>query len=71
MSKKARTVQWCEGRILQTLSKQQRNPGNITRGIRSIDEEHNFDIAYINLLTKKQICKSTDKLGMAVYKLVA
>ena len=71
MSKRTRTVNWCEGKIISELSKRQVISTDAIRNIRSIDEEHNLDIAYVNLLTKRQMCKSTDDTGMTIYKLVA
>jgi hypothetical protein len=68
---RTRTVIYLEGKIIRELSKRQGVSTDVIRNIRSIDEEHNLDIAYINLLTKKEICKSTDYTGMIVYKLVA
>ena len=68
MSKRTKTVQWCEGRILEELSERQQIPTDI---LRNAEEQQNFDIALQLLLSKKQITKSKDDDGHTIYKLVA
>ena len=77
MSKKTRTVQWCEGRIIAELSKRQEIAtylalsANVLRNVRTIDEQHNLDIASSNLISRKNIIQTKDQSGFTVYKLVA
>jgi len=68
MSKRTRTIQWLEGRILETLAKIQEIQ---THDLRSAEEQHNFDIALQLLICKKEITKEKDDEGITVYKLVA
>ena len=74
MSRRTKTINWLEGRIIRELSKRQEIPSSLSSVIRdstSIFEQHNFDIAIINLLSKRQIIKSRNNDGMTIYKLVA
>ena len=77
MSQRSRTVNWCETRIIRELSKRQvittylALSACVLRNVRSIEEQHNLDIALVNLLSKRQITKDKDKDGFTVFKLVA
>ena len=77
MSNRARTIQWCEGKIISELSKRQiittylALSANVLRNVRTLDEQHNLDIALINLLSRRQIAKDKDKDGFTIFKLVA
>ena len=77
MSQRTRTVEWCESRIIRELSKQQiittymALSANVLRDVRSIDEQHNLDIAIQHLLSYRQITKEKDVDGFTVYKLAA
>ena len=75
MSKRTRTIEWIEGKIISVLSQRQEIPylslsTIIFRSVRNIEEEHNMDIALINLLSKRQISKFKSD-GIITYKLVA
>jgi hypothetical protein len=39
--------------------------------VRSIEEQHNLDIAVAHLLSNRQITKEKDQDGFTIYKLVA
>ena len=54
MSRKTRTINWMEGKIIEKLAKRQEIH---TENIRSIEEEHNFDIALAILVSKKKLQK--------------
>ena len=77
MSQRSRTVNWCETRIIRELSKRQvittylALSACVLRNVRSIEEQHNLDIALINLIFHKQVIKGKDKDGFTVFKLVA
>ncbi len=77
MSNKARTVSWIEGRIIRELSVRQiittyiALSACVLRDVRSIDEQHNLDIALQHLLSDRQITKEKDEDGFTVYKLAA
>ena len=70
-----RTINWMEGKIIQILSN---NPiittylalsAMVLRNVRSIDEQHNLDIAVCNLLSRKSIRRIKDKDGHTTYSL--
>lgn len=80
MSKRARSVQWCEGRILDVLGKS--IPGKfptylalsamaLNFEVRSIEEQHNFDYALLNLLREGLVVQEKDEEGFGVVKLAA
>ena len=76
MSRRTKSVNWLEGKIIEELSKRQvasylSLSSKITRNNTSVDEQHNLDIAFINLIAKKQIFKRIDDSGMTVLKAVA
>ena len=71
MSHKTRTISWMEGKIVEILSKQGISYLPLSSIVfRNIDEEHNLDIALINLLSKRQIIKNNND-GITIYKLSA
>ncbi|MBN2286889.1 MAG: hypothetical protein JXI43_10610 [Tissierellales bacterium] len=80
MSKRARSVQWCEGRILDVLGKS--IPGKyptflalsamaMNYEVRSNEEQHNFDFALYNLIKQGLVIKTQDEKGFNVVKLAA
>lgn len=80
MSRRARSVSWCEGRILEVLGKSA--PGKyptylalsamtMNFEVRSIEEQHNFDYALYNLIRQGLVVKTQDQKGSNVVKLVA
>jgi len=77
MSLRTRTIQWCEGKILSELSKRQEITtylalsALVLKEVRSIEEQHNLDIALQYLLSKKQIVQQKDHDGFTIYKLAA
>ena len=77
MSQKDRTIQWCESKILSVLSKRKKVitemalSWNVLRGVRSIHEQHNLDIAIANLLSQKQITIEKDQDNFTIFKLAA
>ena len=75
LSNRKKTVSWIEGKILSVLSQRQEIPylslsASVLRTIRSTEEEDSFDIALINLLSRRQIYKSKNG-GKTIYRLVA
>lgn len=61
MSQRTRSVQWCEGRIIEVLSKSKPNnlPCPLALSamamkfeIKDLQEQHNYDMAFFNLLKK-------------------
>lgn len=75
---KDRTISWMENQILKELSKQE----NITtymamsylvlyEGVRSLQEQHNLDIALVNLINRRVVKKSKDDDGHTVYSMAA
>ena len=68
MSRKTRTIKWCEGRILEILGKRQEIQ---TEALRNTQEEHNLEIALAILISKKEIIREKDDEGITVYNLVA
>ena len=77
MSQRTRTIQWCEGKIVEVLSKRCQIhtylalSSCVLENVRNIKEQHNLDIAVAHLLSKRQIIKGKDQDGFNVYKLVA
>ncbi len=74
---KNRTINWVEGKIIQVLSK---NPtiqtylalsANVLEDVRSIEEQHNLDIAVVNLLSRKIIKRYKSNSGHTTYSLAA
>jgi len=75
---RTRTVDWIEGRILEVLGKVKSNNFPISLAlsamamkyeIRSIQEQHNFDTALMNLLRSGFVVQDKDEKGFQVYKL--
>lgn len=77
MSQRTRTVQWCETRIIRELSVRHiittyiALSACVLENVRSIDEQHNLDIALQHLLSDREITKEKDEDGCTVYKLAA
>ena len=75
MSKRIRTVSWCEQRIISELARRRSITtylalsALVLRNVRSIDEKHNLDIALAHLLSRKEIKKEKDQEGFTVFKL--
>ena len=71
---KDRTISWLEGKIVQVLSRQQciksylALSALVLRDVRSIEEQHNLDIAVENLVSRK-IIKRFKQDSMTNYKL--
>ncbi len=77
MSRRNRTVQWIEGKIIEILSKRCQITtylalsSCVLENVRSIEEQHNLDIGISHLLSRRQIIQEKDKDGFTVYQLVA
>jgi len=80
MSQRTRTISWIEGRIIEVLSKSKPNnlPCPLALSamamrfeIRNLQEQHNYDIALVNLLRKKVIVQTQDEKGFVILKLAA
>ncbi len=77
MAKRTRTIQWCEGKVVEVLSKKRvittylALSALVLKNVRSIDEQHNLDIALAHLLSKKEILQEKDEDGFTVYKITA
>jgi hypothetical protein len=80
MSKRTRSVEWVEGRIVEILAKSK--PTNLPTSlalcsmvmkfeVRSIEEQHNFDMALYNLIKRGMIVQAQDERGFQILKLVA
>lgn len=75
MSNRTRTITWMEDKLLEVLTKR----GIITtylglcycvlHDVRSIQEQHNLDMAVTNLLSQQKITKCKDEDGFAEYRL--
>ena len=74
MSRRNRTVQWIEGKIIEILSKRCQITtylalsSCVLQNVRSIDEQHNLDIAVQLLKSKKLILVQKDKDGFTTYQ---
>ena len=74
MSQKTRTIKWIEGKIIEILSKRCQITtylalsSCVLQNVRSIEEQHNLDIAVALLLSKKQIMQDKDQDGFTVYQ---
>ncbi len=72
-----RTISWMENQILKELSKQSKITTYLAMsyltldGVRSLQEQHNLDIALVNLLSRKVVKKSEDDDGHTVYQIAA
>lgn len=80
MSQRTRTVQYIEGRILNVLARttKGKEPTSLALcamamkyELRSLEEQHNYDLALYNLLRKKVIVQTQDEKGFRVLKLAA
>ena len=74
---RTRTVNWMENKVVEMLSKTcaittyLALSACVLQNIRSIEEQHNLDIAVAYLLSKRQITQSKDQDGFTIYKLAA
>ena len=63
MSKRTRTVSWCEQRIISEITKRKEITtylvlsAVVLRNVQNVDEQHNLDIALAYLLSRKEITK--------------
>lgn len=77
MSTRNRTIHWCEGKILEELGRRSTITTNLAlsaivlRNVRSIEEQHNLDVALTNLIAHKQVAVGKDADGFTVYRLSA
>ncbi len=77
MSRRNRTVNWCEGKIIEILSKRCQITtylalsSCVLENVRSIEEQHHLDIAVAHLLSRRQITQEKDKDGFTTYQLAA
>lgn len=75
MSRRIRSINWCEQRIISELAKRRvvttylALSALVLKNVRSIDEQHNLDIALVNLLSRKEILREKDSNGLTVFKL--
>ena len=65
---RSRTIQWYEGQILKNLAKEK---SIVLTEVRSIEEEHNFDIALVNLVSRRGVTRTKDEEGHESYNLAA
>ncbi len=74
MSQKTRTIQWIEGKIIEILSKRCQITtylalsSCVLQNVRSIEEQHNLDIAVQNLISRKLILVQKDQDGFTTYQ---
>lgn len=76
MANRTRSIQWCKGKIVEVLSKTDiatylAVSALVLKNIRSIEEQHNLDIALALLLSKREIKQEKDPDGFTVFKLAA
>lgn len=75
MSKRTRTVNWMENKIIEVLSKKRvittylALSALVLQNVRNIEEQQNLDIALSYLLSRKEIQKEKDNHGFTVFKL--
>lgn len=76
MSQRTRTIGWCQGKILEVLCRKNSIlsylalSACVLRDVRSLEEQHNLDIALAHLISQKKILKQVEN-GDTGYKLVA
>jgi DNA-dependent RNA polymerase auxiliary subunit epsilon len=64
-----------ENKIIETLSKKRvittylALSACVLKNVRSIEEQHNLDIALVHLLSRKEITQEKDSDGFTVFKL--
>jgi len=77
MSTKSRTIEWCESRIVQELSRKRAIVTSLAlsrivlRNVRSLEEDSNLDMAIQNLKSKRVISVGKDEDGFTVFRLAA
>lgn len=75
MSKRTRTINWMENKIIEVLSKKRVITTDLAlsalvlKNVRSIEEQQNLDIALSYLLSRKEILREKDSDGFTVFKL--
>jgi len=67
MSIRTRSIQYYENQILKSLN----SPTCITQEIRTIEEQHNYDVALQNLICNKEIVLQRNSDGINTYKIPA
>ena len=75
---RTRTVSWCEGKILNLLSKKQEITTYLALSaltldfeVRDLEEQHNLDIAISNLIFRKIIKRYKDDHNQTTYCMAA
>jgi len=74
---KDRTISWIESKITEVLAKNTTITtylalsANVLQDVRSIQEQHNLDIAITNLISRKIIFRSKSGDGYTTYSLAA
>lgn len=80
MSRRTRSVENIEGRILDVLGRVKNNkyPTNLSLSaiamkyeLQSVEEQHNFDYALYNLLREGVVVQEQDEDGFKVFRLAA
>ena len=77
MSRRTRTVSWCEGKVIDILSKRCQIHTHlglsacVLENVRNLEEQHNLDIAVAHLLSNRQILQEKDQDGFTVFSLAA
>ena len=76
MSHRTRSIQWCENQIIKQLARKQITTylalsSVVLQNVRTIDEQHNLDIALTNLISHKEIIQTKDPEGFTTHKLAA
>ena len=76
MSKKIRTVEYCEQKIIKVLSRQKSitsylslSKGILEGGVRGLEEKHNLDTAIGRLIFSGKIRMDKDGKGIRKYSL--
>jgi len=77
MSQRSRTVAWCQSRILKELAKRSMITTTLAlsaivlEDVRSLEEDHNLDVAVQLLKSRELIQVKTDRDGFTTYSLAA
>jgi hypothetical protein len=77
MSSRTRTIRWIEGKIVEILMKRKEittylaMSACVLENVRSIEEQHNLDIALAHLLSNRQITKEQDQDGFTIFRMAA
>ena len=77
MSKKIRTIPWCEKKILEVLEEEKSitthldlTPKILVGGVRSLEEQRNMDKSVWKLVVRGLIKIDKDRHGFKIYRLV-